>query len=314
MKQWLILFLLFAMVGCKKDEAVDNPYDLPQNKAPESEEDTYSPDPNSIAGLHKNIFQPTCANSGCHDGTFEPDFRTIQSTYNTLVLQPVIKNNPQGTFDYRVVPGDPDAGVLITRLMTDIDGQSGIMPLVVEPGSDWDAKRNEYIQNVRNWIQNGAKDLYGNSPGTSNLAPQLNGIFITVSGSSVPLERNVSTGALVVPTGTSNIDVYVSISDDNTPVNQLGVLKLKTGATLNNFSALPELSLTAIAGVSQIGYSGSQVSYQHKIILPVSGLTLYQKQFIRVYVQDDQPVVTEIPSVNSAEHIRNYYSFQVGEQ
>ena len=131
MKQWLFLFLLFAIVGCKKDEAVENPYDLPQNKAPESEEDTYSPDPNSIAGLHKNIFQPTCANSGCHDGTFEPDFRTIQSTYNTLVLQPVIKNNPQGTFDYRVVPGDPDAGVLITRLMIDIDGQSGIMPLAL---------------------------------------------------------------------------------------------------------------------------------------------------------------------------------------
>lgn len=314
MKQCLFLVLFLALVGCKKDDTIENPYDLPQNKAPENEVETYTPDPNSIAGLHKNIFQPTCANSGCHDGTFEPDFRTIQSTYNTLVLQPVIKNNPQGTFDYRVVPGDPDAGVLITRLMTDIDGQSGIMPLALEPSSDWEAKRNEYIQNIRNWIQNGAKDLYGNSPGSSNLAPQLNGIFITVSGNSTHLERNISTGALVVPTGTSNIDVYVSISDDNTPVDQLGILKLKTGNTLNNFSALPEIILQNINSITETGYSGNQVSYRHKVTLPVAGLTLYQKQFIRVYVQDDQPVITEIPSVNSAEHIRNYYSFQVGEQ
>ncbi|MBK7268515.1 MAG: hypothetical protein IPI07_03030, partial [Flavobacteriales bacterium] len=31
--------------------------------------------------------------SGCHDGTFEPEFRTIASAYNSLVYHPVIAND-----------------------------------------------------------------------------------------------------------------------------------------------------------------------------------------------------------------------------
>ena len=30
-----------------------------------------------FADIHKNILEPKCANPACHDGTFEPDFRTI---------------------------------------------------------------------------------------------------------------------------------------------------------------------------------------------------------------------------------------------
>ena len=82
-----------------------NPYDaqdLPEDNTVQGE----GLNPASIEGLHANIFGKTCANSGCHDGNFEPDFRTIESTYNTLVFQPIIKNDLQGTYEYRVVPGN----------------------------------------------------------------------------------------------------------------------------------------------------------------------------------------------------------------
>ncbi|MCB0617591.1 MAG: hypothetical protein KDC43_21545, partial [Saprospiraceae bacterium] len=103
-------------------------------------------------------FRPTCANSGCHDGTFEPDFRTVQSTFHTLVNHPIVKNDPQGTFSVRVKPGDVGASLLIARLTYDIDGNSGTMPLIVEPDSDWLEKKEQYIQDIKDWIAAGAEE------------------------------------------------------------------------------------------------------------------------------------------------------------
>ena len=51
---------------------------------------------------------PTCANSGCHDGTFEPDFRTVGSSWNTLVNHPVIANDAAMSLHSGAwCPGDP---------------------------------------------------------------------------------------------------------------------------------------------------------------------------------------------------------------
>ena len=156
-----ILTILFISVislctfyACQKDHV--NPYDeqeLPDNSL---DSNAVNLDPTSFDGLHANIFSKTCARSGCHDGTFEPDFRTIESSYNTLVNHPIIKNDLSGTYEVRVKPGNPGQSVLVARLTFDIDGNSGIMPLIVDTGSDWVEKKEAYIQNVKDWIQNGA--------------------------------------------------------------------------------------------------------------------------------------------------------------
>ncbi len=150
-------FLLLFLLSCDKSDG-NNPFtEIPD---PNGETEPEMPlDPTSIAGLHQNIFLPTCANSGCHDGTFEPDFRTVQSSYNTLVNHPVIKNDAANSFALRVVPGDPEASQLVARVTYDIDGNSGIMPLAVEPDSDYPAMREEYIQNIKDWIAAGAENL-----------------------------------------------------------------------------------------------------------------------------------------------------------
>jgi hypothetical protein len=309
---YICSFALFV-AGCKKEEPI-NPYTLPEFQPPIDSVLVHSPDPNTIAGLHKYVFQPTCANSGCHDGTFEPDFRTIQSSWNTLVMQPVIKNNPQGSFQYRVLPGNPDQSVLIERMIHDIDGQSGIMPLWLEPGSDWPEKKNQYIQNVRNWILNGAPDVFGNVITTQNLPPQLKGLFLALPGSTEPLPRAIATGAVVVPLNQATVDVYVAFEDDQTPVEQLSYLKLRTGASLNAFSTFPELQLQLIPAVNGPAYGGGSTVYRHKVSISVSDIPPYQRQFIRTYVQDNSASPTEIPGAGSAPHVREYYSFQKGEQ
>ena len=167
MRKNLYIFIVISFVfqACKKDGEI-NPYDNPNLNSPEDTTTNYFPDATAFQALHNNIFIPTCANSGCHDGAFEPDFRTIESSYNTLVYQPVIKNDNGNTYEFRVKPSNSDKSILYKRLIEDIDGISGIMPLSAEYNAEhyWFDHREEYIQNIKDWIDNGAKDMFGNLP------------------------------------------------------------------------------------------------------------------------------------------------------
>src|SRR5690606_21384986 len=113
----------------EKENLESNPFEV-INEGMGEGDDTLNP--TSFAGLHKKIFSTKCAMPLCHDGTFEPDFRTIESAYNTLVYHPVVKNNVNNDFTYRVVPHDPDNSWLMERLITDDPGL-GRMPIYAEP-------------------------------------------------------------------------------------------------------------------------------------------------------------------------------------
>ena len=149
-------------------------------------------DPNSIAGLYQNIFKPTCANVGCHDGTFEPDFRTIESSYHSMVYRLPIKND--GSLTYRVDPGNPNSSAILNRLNGNIQPP---MPIEIEPDGDWLQNEEEYIQNVRTWIENGALDLAGNSPEPDIIKPSLVGAVAMYNG--IVLGRQDGYGPIRVP-------------------------------------------------------------------------------------------------------------------
>ncbi|MEO1451605.1 MAG: hypothetical protein AAFV07_18895, partial [Bacteroidota bacterium] len=137
-----IIMGLSLVAACRQPVPIlpDNPFDpYRPDSVVQGDNSHIGEVPDCFAGLHATIFAPTCANSGCHDGTFEPDFRTIESSYNTLVYHPIIKNDPQGQYTYRVKPGSAEQSVLWNRLTTDIDGQSGIMPLVVDADNPWES-------------------------------------------------------------------------------------------------------------------------------------------------------------------------------
>jgi len=160
---YFIVFVILLLASCDKEDTNQNPY----NNRPEVQEETStlnSIPPDNFAALHQNIFSKTCANSGCHDGTFEPDFRSIESSYYTLVNHPVITNDQAGSFDYRVFPGNSSASLLYERLTTFIPNTSGIMPLEVDPGSDWEQKKDQYMNDIKTWIDGGAHDMFGNPP------------------------------------------------------------------------------------------------------------------------------------------------------
>src|SRR5690606_15850599 len=98
MKKKNILFLLcclgwffvLLLSGCKKEEVIQkntpdapfNPYDTITHTPPTQEMPKV--DSASFMGLHTFIFSKSCAQPACHDGSFEPDFRTVESAYNSL--------------------------------------------------------------------------------------------------------------------------------------------------------------------------------------------------------------------------------------
>lgn len=308
-----ILGLAILIGSCTK-ELPPNPFDDPAHQAPVDTGLAVALDPNSFAGIHYQVFKPTCANSGCHDGTFEPDFRTIEGAYNTLVYQPVIKNNANGDFTYRVDPGQADRSVLIERLVNDIDGFSGIMPLSVDPDSDWPDKKEEYIQNIRNWIDAGARDMFGNAPTKGNQEPKMLGVVGFVDGSSTPVDRNPGNGALRVPVGTQTLDLWVAVSDDSTAPTQLTYNKIKFSLIRDDFSNSTEGNLSVSGSpLNEEGYFGDPVNYHHHYTLsqPNQFGGVGTLVFFRVYVQDPQHAPTEIPESGSFDYIKAYFSIEL---
>ena len=157
MRVFLLFILVIFLFSCQKDAL--NPYDDPSLDPPQSNDTNYFNNPSSFASLQNNIFQPYCNNSGCHDGTFEPDFRTIESSYSTLVYQPV-KKDPNNTYQYRVKPGESDKSVLYARLLADNNGisifdpNSQVMPLTADIVYDtaqvheWHGVKDQFINNI----------------------------------------------------------------------------------------------------------------------------------------------------------------------
>lgn len=313
-RSWIIAITLLIFLGCSReaDDLSTNPYHDPTlfpppdtNKLPEIPE-------GSFQYLYQNIFQPTCANSGCHDGNFEPDFRTLYSSYNTLVKHPVIKNNASNDFTYRVDPGNIQNSVIMERLTNDIDGISGIMPLSVDPGSDWPEKKDTYIEMIRDWIESGAPDTYGNLPEDANLKPQVIGIMAFNSGStSNPLKR---IGATTSPIGIPNspIDVWVAFQDDQTAPADFKFTQLKSSMDLFDFKDAAEYNLQSSGPINGKDFWNNDISFTHMTTLSFPSDSVGTEFFLRTYMQDNvQKDTAEVPNNGTSEIMRSYFTLKI---
>jgi hypothetical protein len=313
LKKLLPYLLLAAIIGvssCKKDE--ENPFDNPDNLPPEDTTNIADVDPTSFVGLHQNIFKPTCANSGCHDGTFEPDFRTIESAYNTLVHHPVVKNNPAGTYEYRVKPGSLSESIIWLRLNEDIDGISGIMPLdaFYDPESEWNATKADHLSNISTWIMNGAPDMFGNAPSVNDQQPGISGLYAEADG--VPCTGG---GRIEVPVGSQNVNVWFAINDKETAISDFTYTKVKMSGLVDQFD-----TSATVYDLQQLGspithqnFLGDPDDFQHLFSFSANSFpaNLDTIFYLRVYLKDPvQPDTTEIPQDGSQFYIKKYFSWK----
>lgn len=294
----ILLSIIFFSECKKKDDAPENPFDKIDRSTSVNPE-TYL-DPNTIQGIHKNILSIKCANPGCHDGHFEPDFRTIQSSYSTMVWNKVIKNNPTQSFLYRVYPGDYQKSWLHERVVTD-DQVLGRMPLYANPLSVAE------LNNIKTWINNGAKDMFGNSPRFPNNEPQVNG-YIAINSSfnyrfDTVRQGGVYYNPFLIPT-TQIMNVLVGVTDDSTLVQNLTRNKILLSLDKDNFSS-------PIASYNGTSVSSGGTHYWN-FVINTTGLPTNQIIFMRYFTNDgSRPQDTQFPTTNLIYEYKTYWSFIV---
>lgn len=295
--------------SCQKDPQVDNKYDDWKNP-PKQGNGGPNLDVNSIQGIHLYIFKPTCSNSGCHDGTFEPDFRTVESSYNSLVNIPVIKEDVSqvGKFLLRVEPGNADNSMLLRRCEVDLGGNSGIMPLSIDPGNDWLQKKDEYLNRIRTWINDGAKDQFGNSVPPRDLKPQMAGMVVKSGSTQFPRSGNY--GPVQVPAGTGNVTIYFAYADDNTSPANFTVLRADTSENPALYTA-SSLSLSKLGSPQNMkGLFDEDRDYFHSLTINVSGYSAGQVLWFRTTVSDNINDPINIPSSASNFNNQTYFAIK----
>lgn len=303
-----------GFAGCKPEEP-ENPYDAIPPIVDDTDLGAQLP-PGNFAWLHANIFQPTCANSGCHDGSFEPHFTTVSASYNTLVNHPVISNDASFSFEKRVVPGNVDASLLYERLTNEIPNSSGIMPLVVDPGSDWNSRKTEYLAAIAAWINAGAQDMFGNLPlsGTADFPPTVEGLMVFPAGTtSVAYGRDPESEAITpILVDAAPIDVWVAVVDDNTSPPQMGINELRWAESIDGLATAPPLIFSNAQNTTGEGFTGASVSYFHRATIDLTGVQSGTVFFLRTRFDDGvQQQPTEIPNDGSNAVITSLFTLQV---
>ena len=313
MRSGIVTFIgltMLVLLGCEQSsDPPVNPFDGQVVNQDTVKLEIINPEPSSFAGIYQNILRPTCANVGCHDGTFEPDYRTMESSYNTLVYQIPIKND--GNYNFRVEPYSPQTSVLMARLNNLL---TPAMPIQVEPDSDWPAKKAQYISNIQTWISNGAPDISGNIRQFNSPVPELIGAGATEN--DIWMSRSDFTGPIRMPEIASNVRLYFAFHHDNMMPADFQYNRIAFSGDANGFDTVVDFPLQ-ILGAPRIerGFYGDLVPYSHYIdINPALDFDPKEAQwFFRVYVQDDQNPIMEIPNDNGIYYIKDYMSFRWAE-
>jgi len=300
----LILFELLSATGCESNNPPDsNPFSKNQDST--TLIDTLNVDTNSIASIYQEILRPNCANSGCHDGNFEPDFRTIESSYSSLVLKKPIKNDNNQSFQYRVLPGDPSKSMLITRLTQDLNGNSGIMPLVVEPTSNYNTMKSRYIQRISRWITNGCIDPFGNKPVNNDYPPEILGVLVKQNG--VPLNRVGIYEPALATVNSASLELFFAIADDFTSPDKLKNCTFNYSTNPDSFSVINEQPLDLITDMSGIGLFNKPCTYQWKSTISIINPKENDVIWFRITVSDATQTVT-LPNNFSMFSLKKYFA------
>lgn len=314
--------MIFAcLYSCKKEitrnepELPLNPFDTIDFSGGVLEE--IDIDSSSFLGIHTFILKPTCAVPACHDGSFEPDYRTVQSAYNTLVYAPVIKNDDEGSFTYRVVPGDTTHSWLHERITTD-DETLGRMPL-------YDTLSAAEIRCINKWIEDGAQDVMGNSPVLPDYTYPATTGFIAYQNDTmgIRLDNNRAdiVSPILLPAGI-NVEIWFGAYDFDMDSNfvwgyGLSYNKARISDDAYSFTDYDEFTMEVEPALDP--YIGplywddtySTYYYQH-FTFNTSAYIPGKIYFLRFYVKDsDHAVATEIPDAQTNIYLLTYFSFIV---
>lgn len=256
----------------------------------------------SFVKLHRDVLGPSCNVMGCHDGSFEPDFRTVQSAYNTLVYHTIIKNNLAEDFTYRVVPGDTGLSVLHERLTNccfvntnDRMPQDNIGNAL--PEADLDA--------VAAWILEGAKDITGAIPNEPNNLPNVQYFLVMNATYDSTYSENKIGGLFYNPFLMPNnemVNFLLFVDDDKTFPENLLINNLQISEFQDDFSAAIDVPSTLYVAQYEVWVAPFNTAVLQ------SGKTY----FMRYTINDgDNPTDITYPNNQTSFVYKNIWSFTV---
>jgi hypothetical protein len=307
---WILLLAILPSCAPKETPAPPNPFDAIRRPAPLP--DTAALDSSSLTGLHKFIFVKSCATPGCHDGHFEPDFRTVQSTYNTMVYHPVVKDGG-GAYEYRVVPNSVEKSWLYNRLTTD-DPVLGRMPLYDTP------LNADQLRHIRNWINSGAPDPAGNPTTLPNLQPFVKGFaaYVATIGFRLDTLRDRNAEYAAYPLiNNFNCEIWFDIRDDSTPTAQLQQVALLVSDDALDFSRATVHNATYVATpkIANDFFTGEELRCHWRVTLPTTTYPAESLWFTRLRVSDgSRPNPVFIPHPSASFQTKAAYAFLVFRQ
>ena len=294
------LIMSFVMMNCTEDDFPINPYDGIDYGDTTLVVDTVSS--TSFVKLHRDVLGPSCNVMGCHNGSFEPDFRTVQSSYNTLVYHTIIKNNLAEDFTYRVVPGDTGLSVLHERLTNccfvntnDRMPQDNIGNAL--PVSDLDA--------VAAWILEGAKDITGAIPNEPNNLPNVQYFLVMNATYDSTYSENRIDGLFYNP----------FLMPNNEQVNF--IFRVKDDQTLAKDMLLNQLSISEYSDDFSNAIMASAITFEqtNKVWLLSFDTAILQSgktYFMRYTINDgDNPTNITYPNNQTSFVYKNIWSFTV---
>lgn len=260
--------------------------------------------PNSLSRTHQEVFEPKCNVLGCHDGSFEPDFRTPQSTYSTLVYHSINKNNLAEEFEYRVIPYDKANSVLWERItnccfVNDNDRMPQDNIGISMP--------QESIDKIGDWILAGAPDLFGNVAQEPDALPNI--LYFGVY--DIDYDTGYSNNRIddkwynpfIIPQNT-DLNFVFTIEDDKTPNLELLHNTLSISTDINDFSNAQEFVATCL--------DSEEYDYPFLINLNSSLFNSNQQYFMRYATKDaaDAPL-SEYPENDVESYYKSIWSFIV---
>jgi len=289
----------FVLMNCTEDNLPINPYDGLDYSDTTLVIDTVSP--TSFVKLHRDVLGPSCNVMGCHDGSFEPDFRTVESAYNTLVYHTIIKNNLAEDFTYRVVPNDTALSVLHERLTNccfvntnDRMPQDNIGNAL--PEADLNA--------VTAWILDGAKDITGSIPNEPNNLPNIKYYHVTNTTYDIAYDTIRVGGLFYNPflmPNNEQVNFIFRVNDDHTNAGNMSVNQLSISEYSDDFSN----AITATAVTFEQTNKVWLLPFNTAILQ--SGKTY----FMRYTVSDEENQTTTYPNNQTSFVYKNMWSFTV---
>lgn len=300
-----IIVLVLWCTSCESDgPSIKNPYNNGKDSLV-SKKDTWNY--RTIQGLHAGLLKPTCANSGCHDGNFEPDFRTVESSYYSLVNQEIIKADNGGQYKHRVVPFSAPKSMLPRRLLVDLNGNSGIMPLSLESNSNYPVEKDSWVSRINDWIDAGAKDWLGKTPTTVDFPPQILGVQFLVGGSPVSRAGKYEAAQLSVGQSPS---IWVSLVDDNVLANNLKDVTINWSTDPANFEPINETKMTAGPTKNLSGLFSTSCDYYWNFNYDGTKHIENDVVWFRITLSDAKNLNYQIPNNNSMFLLKTYFAIK----